>query len=182
MQRQILINANIFIAYVLNLPLNTQRPQYHSQRAGKWNLILAHDSRPIYRAPTYIAVPLLGPHQPRYIESTLYNFRIPFTELTPKPVFHQIWIMMEKSFTKWASGLSVLTHVIMLKAAHAVCSFIQYSLKSLVCFQTITSLHLLFSDPVFQGYILWTSPLPQMCWCTYLHCVHSPRVPLCKSW
>ena len=35
--------------------------------------ILAHDSRPIYRAPTYIAVPLLGPHQPRYIWSTLYS-------------------------------------------------------------------------------------------------------------
>ena len=35
---------------------------------------LAHDSRPIYGAPTYIGVPLLGPHQPRYIESTLYIF------------------------------------------------------------------------------------------------------------
>ena len=27
---------------------------------------------PIYHAPTYIAVPLLGPHQPWYIESALY--------------------------------------------------------------------------------------------------------------
>ena len=61
MQRQILINVNIFVAYVLNLPLNTQRSHYHSQRAGKWNLILAHDRRPIYRAPTYIAVPFLDP-------------------------------------------------------------------------------------------------------------------------
>ena len=72
MQHQILINVIIYIAYMLNLPLNTQTPHHHSQRAGKWSLILAHDSRPIYRAPTYIAVPLLGPHQPRYMESTLY--------------------------------------------------------------------------------------------------------------
>ena len=72
MQRQILINVIVFVAYVLNLPLNTLRPHYRSQRAGKWSLILAHDRRPIYHAPTYIAVPLLGPHQPRYIESTLY--------------------------------------------------------------------------------------------------------------
>ena len=33
---------------------------------------MAHDRRPIYRAPTYIAVPMLGPHQPRYIGLTLY--------------------------------------------------------------------------------------------------------------
>ena len=72
MQHQILINIIIFVAYVLNLPLNTQRSHSRSQRAGKWSLILAHDRRPIYRAPTYIAVPLLGPHQPRYIGLTLY--------------------------------------------------------------------------------------------------------------
>ena len=72
MQHQILINVIIFVAYVLNLPLNTQRSHSRSQRAGKWSLILAHDRRPIYRAPTYIAVPLLGPHQPRYIGLTLY--------------------------------------------------------------------------------------------------------------
>ena len=71
MQHQILINVIIFVAYVLNLPLNTQRSHSRSQRAGKWSLILAHDRRPIYRAPTYIAVPLLGPHQPRYIRLTL---------------------------------------------------------------------------------------------------------------
>ena len=73
MQHQILINIIIFVAYVLNLPLNTQRSHSRSQRAGKWSLILAHDRRPIYRAPTYIAVPLLGPHQPRYIGLTLYS-------------------------------------------------------------------------------------------------------------
>ena len=72
MQHQILINVIIFVAYVLNLPLNTQRSHSRSQRAGKWSLILAHDRRPIYRAPIYIAVPLLGPHQPRYIGLTLY--------------------------------------------------------------------------------------------------------------
>ena len=73
MQHQILINVIIFVAYVLNLLLNTQRSHCRSQRAGKWSLILAHDRRPIYRAPTYIAVPLLGPHQPRYIGLTLYQ-------------------------------------------------------------------------------------------------------------
>ena len=67
-QHQFLINVNIFVAYVLNLPLNTHRPHCRSQRAGKWSLILAL----IYHVPTYIAVPLLGPHQSRYIESTLY--------------------------------------------------------------------------------------------------------------
>ena len=49
MQRQILINVNIFVAYVLNLPLNAQRPHYRPKRAGKWNLILAQHRRPIYR-------------------------------------------------------------------------------------------------------------------------------------
>ena len=62
----------ILVAYVRNLLLNTQRSHSRSQRAGKWSLILAHERRPIYRAPTYIAVPLLGPHQPRYIGLTLY--------------------------------------------------------------------------------------------------------------
>ena len=38
MQRQILINVIIFIAYMLNLPLNTQRPYHRSQRAGKLGL------------------------------------------------------------------------------------------------------------------------------------------------
>ena len=63
----------IFIAYELNLPLNMEKPHYRSQRAGEWSLIWAHDSRPIYHALTYIAVPLLGPHQPRYIGLTLYT-------------------------------------------------------------------------------------------------------------
>ena len=78
MQHQILINVIIFVAYVLNFPLNTRRSHSRSQRAGKWSLILAHDRRPIYRAPTYIAVPLLGHHQPRYIGLTLYKFRTSF--------------------------------------------------------------------------------------------------------
>ena len=60
------------IAYELNLPLNMEKPHYRSQRVGEWSLIWAHDSRPIYRALTYIAVPLLGPHQPQYIGLTLY--------------------------------------------------------------------------------------------------------------
>ena len=64
----------IFVAYELNLPLNMEKPHYRSQRAGEWSLIWAHDSRPIYRALTYIAVPLLGPHQPRYIGLTLYHY------------------------------------------------------------------------------------------------------------
>ena len=38
---------------------------------------MAHDSGPIYRAPTYIAVPLLGPHQPRCIGLTLYYIIFP---------------------------------------------------------------------------------------------------------
>ena len=63
---------HLFVACVLNLPLNIQMHHYRSQRARKWSLILAHDSRQLHCAPTYIAVPLLGPHQPWYIESTLY--------------------------------------------------------------------------------------------------------------
>ena len=58
MQRHILINAILFVAYMLNLPLTMQKPHYRSQRAWKWSLILAHDSRPICRTPTYFVVPL----------------------------------------------------------------------------------------------------------------------------
>ena len=72
LQCQLLISDMIFVAYELNLPLNMEKPHYRSQRAGEWGLIWAHDSRPIYRALTYIAVSLLGPHQPRYIGLTLY--------------------------------------------------------------------------------------------------------------
>ena len=72
MQCHILISVIIFVAYELNLPLNMEKPHYRLQRDGEWILILAHVSRLIYRALTYIAVPLLGPHQPQYIESTLY--------------------------------------------------------------------------------------------------------------
>ena len=85
----------IFVAYELNLPLNTENPHYRSQRAGEWSLIWAHDSRPIYRALTYIAVPLLGPHQPRYIWSTLYwvapessHVKIGFSNFLFFPVFN----------------------------------------------------------------------------------------------
>ena len=99
----------IFVAYELNLPLNMENPHYRSQRAGEWSLIWAHDSRPIYRALTYIAVPLLGPHQPRYIGLTLYctphtigltiksttvwtvaHFPAAIDDLLPQPLFRQI--------------------------------------------------------------------------------------------
>ena len=73
LQRQLLISDMIFVAYELNLPLNMEKSHYRSQRAVEWSLISAHDSRPIYRALTYITVPLLGPHQTRYIRLTLYN-------------------------------------------------------------------------------------------------------------
>ena len=73
MQRQILINVMIFFAYALNLPLNTQRPITAHNALENLAWILAHGSRPIYRAPTYIAVPFHGPHQPRYIGLTLYK-------------------------------------------------------------------------------------------------------------
>ena len=55
----------------MNLRLNTQKHHYRSQRTLKWIIILAHDSCPIHHAPSYIAVPLLGPHQPRNIEYTV---------------------------------------------------------------------------------------------------------------
>ena len=71
MQHQIMINVIILVAYMLNLPLNMQKPHYYSQCARKWSLISAYDSCLIYCAPTYIAVPLLGPHQLQYIESIL---------------------------------------------------------------------------------------------------------------
>ena len=98
MEHQILINVIIFVAYVLNLPLNTQRSHSRSQRAGKWSLILAHDRRPIYRAPTYIAVPLLGPHQPRYIGLTLYT---PITN-----PYNSQWIYRER----WTMRNSINPH------------------------------------------------------------------------
>ena len=59
-QRQILINGNVFVAHLLNLPLNTQRPHYRSQHAGKWNLISAHERQPIYSAPSYYPRPVLA--------------------------------------------------------------------------------------------------------------------------
>ena len=80
LQRHIVISVIIFVAYKLNLLLNMEKPHYRSQRAGEWSLSLAHVSRLIYRGLTYIAVPLLGPHQPRYIESTLYTLEYLSTE------------------------------------------------------------------------------------------------------
>ena len=73
LQRPLLISDMIFVAYELNLPLNMEKPHYRSQRAGEWSLIWAHDSHLIYRALTNIAVPLLGPHQPRYNGLTPYT-------------------------------------------------------------------------------------------------------------
>ena len=54
MQHQILINVIIFVAYVLNLPLNTQRSHSRSQRAGNgaWFWLMT-DAR-------YIALPLIS--------------------------------------------------------------------------------------------------------------------------
>ena len=49
---------------MLNLGLHMQNPHYRSYRAGTRNIMLTFDSRPIYRALTYIAVPFLGPQQP----------------------------------------------------------------------------------------------------------------------
>ena len=60
------------LSTLLNLWLHMQNPHYRSYRAGTRNMMLTFDSRPIYRALTYIAVLFLGPQQPRYIESTLY--------------------------------------------------------------------------------------------------------------
>ena len=71
-RQHILISVIIFVAYKFSLPLNMEKPHYRSQRAGEWSLIRVDVSRPIYRPLTYIAVALLGPHQPRYIESNLY--------------------------------------------------------------------------------------------------------------
>ena len=103
MQHQILINVIIFVAYVLNLPLNTQRSHSRSQRAGKWSLILAHDRRPIYRAPTYIAVPLLGPHQLRYIGLTLYY------EVVGLTAFHICMSVGLSDWLPWSCHADCLT-------------------------------------------------------------------------
>ena len=62
----------LLFVYMLNLWLHMQNPHYRSYRAGTRNMMLTFDSRPIYRALTYIAVPFIGPQQPRYIGLTLY--------------------------------------------------------------------------------------------------------------
>ena len=61
----------LLFVYMLNLWLHMQNPHYRSYRAGTRNMMLTFDSRRIYRALTYIAIPLLGPEQPRYIGLTL---------------------------------------------------------------------------------------------------------------
>ena len=63
----------LLFVYMLNLWLHMQTPHYRSYRAGTRNMMLTFDSCPIYRALTYIAVPFLGPQQPRYIGLTLYS-------------------------------------------------------------------------------------------------------------
>ena len=63
----------LLFVYMLNLWLHMLNPHYRSYRAGTRNMMLTFGSRPIYRALTYIAVPFLGPQQPRYIGLTLYN-------------------------------------------------------------------------------------------------------------
>ena len=63
----------LLFVYMLNLWLHMQNLHYRSYRAGTRNMMLTFDSRPIYRALTYIAVPFLGPQQPRYIGLTLYK-------------------------------------------------------------------------------------------------------------
>ena len=65
-------NVTLLFVYMLNLWLHMQNPHYRSYRAGTRNMMLTFDRRPIYRALTYIAVPFLGPQQPRYIGLTLY--------------------------------------------------------------------------------------------------------------
>ena len=104
MQHQILINVIIFVAYVLNLLLNTQRSHSRSQRAGKWSLILAHYRRPIYRAPTYIAVPLLGPHQPRYIGLTLYQSHTLFISNCPRTGMFCVVCLNQEPQLIWRLG------------------------------------------------------------------------------
>ena len=54
MHRQIMINVNIFVAYVLNLPLNTERPNYRSnaQVNGTWFWLMTD--------AWYIALPLIS--------------------------------------------------------------------------------------------------------------------------
>ena len=73
MQRQILINVIIFVAFVLNLPLNTQRPYHHSQLAGKLGLDFGSWQSPdISRSHLYRGTIAWTPPTAIYIGSTLY--------------------------------------------------------------------------------------------------------------
>ena len=62
----------LLFVYMLNLWLHMQKNHYRSYRTGTRNMMLTFDSRSIYRALTYIAVPFLGPQKPRYIRLTLH--------------------------------------------------------------------------------------------------------------
>ena len=77
----------LLFVYMLNLWLHMQPPLLSLiSRCRTRNMMLPFDSRPIYRALTYIAVPFLGPQQPRYIGLTLYMGRslLIFSDLTFK--------------------------------------------------------------------------------------------------
>ena len=85
MQRWISMKDHTTLCLHAELWLHMQTPHYRSYRTGTRNMMLTFNSRPIYRALTYIAVPFLGPQQPRYIGLTLYNevvsFLVPFSLL-----------------------------------------------------------------------------------------------------
>ena len=72
MQSQILINVIIFVAYVLNLPLNTQRPYHRSQPAGKLGLNFGSWQSPdISRSQLYRATIAWTPPTAMYREYTV---------------------------------------------------------------------------------------------------------------
>ena len=72
---------------MLNLWLHMQNPYCRSYRAGTRNMMLTFDGRLIYRALTYIAVPFLGPQQPRYIGLTLYHLFGMYVYIISYPLF-----------------------------------------------------------------------------------------------
>ena len=93
MQRQILINVVIFVACVLNLLLNPQRPHYRWQRAGKWSLIFGSWQSPdILRSHFYRSTIAWTPPTAIYREYTVFWFQFhwslfPRVQLT----IHQYW-------------------------------------------------------------------------------------------
>ena len=99
----------LLFVYMLNLWLHMQNPHYRSYRAGIRNMMLTFDSRPIYRALTYIAVPFLGPQQPRYIRLTLYYTKLMWKwvhiNVSNVSIFHnhvvQIWLCNRPAKLSW---------------------------------------------------------------------------------